>query len=199
MMLKEMSHSQKRFVSGLLSKKLQQLEGVTTEKEAPSSDEAVYDRASGSSHKKVWPADDVGQPIFIQQDNARTHILPDDPVFAEAVAETGLHIRLMQQPPNSPDLNALDLGFFRSLQSLTDCRAPSTIVELIEGVQEEFDEYEVGKLNRIFLSLQSCMVEVMNYGGGNKYKTPHLHKQRFERGGVLPPRIYFPHEVYEMP
>lgn len=61
--------------------------------------------------EEMWPEDAAGQPFFIQQDNARTHILPNDVDFAEAVAATGLDIRIMQQPPNSPDMNALDLGF----------------------------------------------------------------------------------------
>jgi hypothetical protein len=34
-------------------------------------------------------------------------------MFLAAVKETGRDIQLMQQPANSPDLNALDLGFFR--------------------------------------------------------------------------------------
>ena len=40
------------------------------------------------------------------------------------------------------------------------------------------------------------MVEVMNHAGGNAYKIPHVNKQRFERDGILPPRIHFPREVY---
>ncbi|XP_037416745.1 E3 ubiquitin ligase PARAQUAT TOLERANCE 3-like [Triticum dicoccoides] len=68
----------------------------------------------------------------------------------------------------------------RSLESLTDYRAPTNIKDLIQGVQEEFDEYDAGKLNRIFLTLQTIMVEVMNYEGGNSYKIPHLRKERLE-------------------
>ena len=41
------------------------------------------------------------------------------------------------------------------------------------------------------------MVEVMNHGGENSYKIPHLRKDRLERQGILPPRIHFPREVYE--
>ena len=147
--------------------------------------------------QSLWPEEDAGQPIFIQQDNARTHILPNDPAFTEAVAETGLDIRLMQQPANSPDMNALDLGIFNSMQSLTDRRSPRTIPELIKGVYEEFDGYDDAKLNRVFTSLQTCMVEVMNNGGSNKYKIPHLNKNRLERLGQLPTRIPVPPQVYE--
>lgn len=73
----------------------------------------------------------------------------------------------MQQPPNSPDMNLLDLGFFSSIQSLTDCRNPTNIDDLIHGMEEEFDGYEVYKVNRVFLSLQMCMLEVMRIRGEN--------------------------------
>ena len=65
--------------------------------------------------RRVWPREDAGKTIWIQQDNARTHVAPNDPVFLEAVAQTGLNIRIMNQPPNSPNMNVLDLGFFASL------------------------------------------------------------------------------------
>jgi hypothetical protein len=62
-----------------------------------------------------WPDEDLGRTIWIQQDNAKPHLLPNDPDFLKAVKQTDLDIRLMQQPPNSPDMNVLDLCFFRSL------------------------------------------------------------------------------------
>jgi hypothetical protein len=65
--------------------------------------------------KASWPASEAHKTIWIQQENARTHVPHDDPEFAIAGAETGLNIRLMNQPPNSPDMNCLDLGFFASL------------------------------------------------------------------------------------
>ena len=68
--------------------------------------------------KARWPAAERGMPIFIQQDNAKTHIPVDDPEFVAAAQADGWDIRLRCQPPNSPDLNILDLGFFAALQSL---------------------------------------------------------------------------------
>lgn len=62
-----------------------------------------------------WPLEDARRTIFIQQDNARTHVPIDDEQFSVAVAQMGLDIRLVNQPPNSPDMNCLDLGFFASL------------------------------------------------------------------------------------
>ncbi|RLN33604.1 hypothetical protein C2845_PM03G27170 [Panicum miliaceum] len=143
-----------------------------------------------------WPQEDRDKTIFIQQDNARTHVLPNDPAFLEAVARTGLDIRLMQQSANSPDMNVLDLGFFNSIQSLTDCGNPETIEELIYNVEKEFEEYNETLLNRVFLSLQSCMKEVMRIGGENGYKLPHMNKQRLEREGKLPNRLSCENGLY---
>jgi len=64
-----------------------------------------------------WPRELRGQTIYIQQDNAPSHVPGDDEEFAMAVAQIGLDIQLVNQPANSPDLNVLDLGFFASLQS----------------------------------------------------------------------------------
>lgn len=98
-----------------------------------------------------WPEDN--RTIYIQQDNVRTHVPPDDSDFLAAVAESELDIRLIQQPANSPDMNAPDLCFFSSIQSLTRESAPNTIKELIESVEEAYDRYEVHKLARVFITL----------------------------------------------
>jgi len=50
-----------------------------------------------------WPIEDRGHPIFIQQDNARSHVAPDDEDFRRVASQDGFDIRLMCQPPNSPD------------------------------------------------------------------------------------------------
>ena len=93
-------------------------------------------------------------------------------------------------------MNVLDLGFFRSIQSLTDCRSPTTIEELIHDVEEEFEAYDEEKLNRVFLSLQMCMREVMKIGGGNGYRNPHMNKSRLERQGRLHHRLSCDRDIY---
>lgn len=55
---------------------------------------------------------DRHRTIWIQQDNATSHVPPNDVDFQVAVAQTGLDIKIMYQPSNSPDMNVLDLGFF---------------------------------------------------------------------------------------
>jgi hypothetical protein len=106
-----------------------------------------------------------------------------------AVAETGLNIRLMNQPPNSPDMNCLDLGFFASLQSLTFNMFSKNLDELIDNVIKEFQEYDPTLLNRMYLTLQSCLIEVMKASRGNIYKIPHMNKERLQALGILPDRL----------
>ncbi|KAK9697940.1 hypothetical protein RND81_08G071200 [Saponaria officinalis] len=67
--------------------------------------------------KAKWPLD-ASRRIYIQKDNAKPHISPQDLDFLNVVKSDGFDIDLVCQPPNSPDLNILDLGFFRSIQTL---------------------------------------------------------------------------------
>jgi hypothetical protein len=104
----------------------------------------------------------------------------------------------MNQPPNSPDMNCLDLGFFASLQSLTFNRVSRNLDELIDNIIKEFQEYDITLLNRVYLTLQSCLIEVMKAGGGNRYKIPHMNKKRLQALGILPDRLECDQQLYEL-
>ncbi|CAM0952969.1 unnamed protein product [Alopecurus aequalis] len=135
---------------------------------------------------EVWPEDGYAETIWIQQDNARTHVQPDDPAFLAAVKASGLDIRLTFQPPNSPDLNVLDLCFFSSIQSLAFESAPKNLKELIETVEQAYDAYDVKTLAKVYITLQSVLLEIMKDQGGNTYKPPHMGKDKLIREGKLP-------------
>jgi hypothetical protein len=60
----------------------------------------------------------------------------DDPLFYEAAKQDGFDIRLICQPPNSPDFNVLDLGFFRAIQTIQYKKNAKTIQELLPAVQQ---------------------------------------------------------------
>nr|XP_027118630.1 uncharacterized protein LOC113735852 [Coffea arabica] len=135
-----------------------------------------------------WPREN-GTEIFIQQDNAKPHTNPMDSKFIEADWMDGFDIHLVFQPPNSPDMNVLDLGYFRAIQSLQHQEAPKTIDELLLAVEKSFDQLSTESLNNVFLTLQSCMVEVMKNLGGNNYKVPHIGKHRLMKDGSLPLQI----------
>lgn len=140
---------------------------------------------------------DRERTIWIQQDNARTHVPPNDLEFQAAVAQTGLDIQIFYQPSNSPDMNILDLGLFSSLQSLTHRKSCRNIDELIKNVDKEYNDYNPKIQNRVFLSLQSCMVEVMKIDGGNRYNVPHMNKERLESLNILPKSLDCPFDLYE--
>lgn len=139
--------------------------------------------------REKWPKDCVRDPIFIQQDNARTHIDHNDAEFCEAAKLGGFDIRLMCQPPNSPDLNVLNLGFFSAIQSLQYKEAPKTIDELVSAVERSFEAFSAVQSNRVFLTLQSCMIEIMKTRGSNNYKIPHIKKAILQREGQLPTQM----------
>jgi hypothetical protein len=124
-------------------------------------------------------------------------VLVNDAKFTTAVAQTGLDIRLINQPANSLDLNILDLRFFASLQSLTYERISRNLDELIQNVENEFHNYDPDTLNRVFLTLQRCLIEVMKNGGGNRYKIPHIDKDRLEALGMLPKSLSCDRQLYE--
>ncbi|KAM0912226.1 hypothetical protein ACQ4PT_012925 [Festuca glaucescens] len=145
--------------------------------------------------KEKWPLEDRWSPIFIQQDNAKTHVLPNDPEFLEAAAAGGWNISLICQPPNSPDTNILDLGLFAALQSLFQKKSPTSILDILMKVQQAWNEYPAERSNRVFLTHQTCMVEIMKLMGEHRYKIPHIRKGVLQRLGILPEVLHVDHAI----
>jgi transposase-like protein len=138
--------------------------------------------------KKLWPPNYSGK-IRIQQDNARPHINNDDAELQYAIKRTKLDIELTYQPPNSPDLNVLDLGYFNSIQALQQQQQSTTIEDLIESVEESFRNLHLNKLDNVFLTLQTVMDQVILHDGSNNYRIPHMNKEKLQREGRLPVSI----------
>lgn len=140
--------------------------------------------------KEKWRfGHDLLLPIYIQQDNAKPHINSDDHIFMEAarsLISENLDIRLRFQPANSPDLNVLDLGFFRAIQSLQHQWAAKNVGELISAVEESIKTISAESLNAVFITLQGCMLESMKRNGGDDYKIPHIGKKKLQKLGTLP-------------
>ncbi|KAM3328206.1 hypothetical protein P3S68_032898 [Capsicum galapagoense] len=137
-----------------------------------------------------WPASDSNNAIFLQLDNVRPHIGNTDLEFIETPEKIDLTLDCCFQPSNSPDLNVLDLCFFRAIQSLQYQKATKNVDELVEAVERCFDEMKSKQLNHVFLTLQSCMIEVMKDSGGNNYKVPHLNKNGLESEENLPLQLH---------
>jgi hypothetical protein len=120
--------------------------------------------------KQKWPrlhARNV--TIGIQQDNAPSHFTHRDLRWQDAInREAGWSFHLKDQPPNSPDTNALDLGFFQSMQWGME---PATNIDtLIERVKRTFTLYDPNTLDRVWMTHQAVQNEIMACNGCNHYK-----------------------------
>ncbi|XP_021754431.1 uncharacterized protein LOC110719747 [Chenopodium quinoa] len=115
--------------------------------------------------KSKWP-ESLAKDVVIQWDNARPHQVPRDAEFIEATTTNGFNIQFIFQPAQSPDLNVLDLGLFRSIQSLQYQSFPKDLDELVQKAE-----------------------------GGNKYKIPHMNKKKLENLGILPEIVVVQKEV----
>ena len=67
----------------------------------------------------------------------------------DIVAADGWNIQFKLQPPNSSDLNVLNLEFFNSVQWLYHEASSNTIDELIECVQDAFDKLKRNTVDNI--------------------------------------------------
>ena len=65
--------------------------------------------------------------------------------------EQGINAKLYMQAANSPDVNLLDLGLFRGIQSFNNT-APKTEEELIQAVSAAYDSYQQNKINHTQLT-----------------------------------------------
>ena len=86
------------------------------------------------SIKEKWPVSQKNQVIWVQQDNERPHLPVNDPDVVKAGTSDGWNIRLLCQPPNSPDLNVLDLGYFNALQTMQLKESMKTTEDLVNAV-----------------------------------------------------------------
>jgi hypothetical protein len=136
--------------------------------------------------KAQWPRRTRNQIIYIQQDNARPHVCPEDEDIILAGQTDGWNIRLICQPPNSPDYNVLDLGFFRAIQSIQLEEDIFGTEMLIKAVKNAFNKMTPKTLNAVFLTLQNVMLCALNADGGNDFKLPHMKKGKLERQKKLP-------------
>ena len=68
-------------------------------------------------------------------------------------------------------------------------KAPKTINELVSAIVKSFETFSTVESNKIFLTLQSHMIEIMKAKGSNKYKIPHIKKAMLQREGWFPTQM----------
>ncbi|RHY23095.1 hypothetical protein DYB32_009307, partial [Aphanomyces invadans] len=117
-------------------------------------------------------------------DNATPHRAITDEVLA-SVSKDGWTIAVRRQPPNSPDLYVLDLGFFASIQSLQYKVVSRSIDDVIFSTLVAFHVLSSEKLDDVFLTLQAVMRLVLENYGGNHFRLPNLKKDSLRHAGTL--------------
>jgi hypothetical protein len=130
-----------------------------------------------------------GLDIIIQQDGAKPHTGHHNvALIDEAGHLDGWKISMVTQPPQSPDLNKLDLCFFWSLQKRADKLKwnAKTVDALVAAVQQAFTDYDAETLERCHGCLIADYMEVLKCKGGNDFRTPHsgVRKRQTDRKDV---------------
>ena len=147
--------------------------------------------------REKWPTGNQF-PIKLQHDNSRAHIEVNDSQFLEQAMRDGYVISIEPQCPNSPDTNILDLGLFRAIQSKQHENTANTMEQLRDNVLNAFWGMHPYYLEKVFLSLQLCMIEILKTKGSNNYKLPHMGKNKiFRQQNQLPKSLSVPFDVYQ--
>jgi hypothetical protein len=96
---------------------------------------------------------------------------------------------IITQPPNSPDVNINDLGFFHSLK--TDirkiCTHCTSRTEMMANVLQAFEEYPWDKLDGVWACYFNNLRSIMACDGGNDYKQAHngVTKRKRDTGSAI--------------
>ncbi|KAG6948575.1 hypothetical protein JG688_00015033, partial [Phytophthora aleatoria] len=125
--------------------------------------------------KKVWPRGEKWKVIFIQQDNSKPHLSPNDTDVVAAGTSDG----------------------WTSVQSLQLRKGAHGIKMLVEAVTAAYEQISIETLENVFLSLQSVMLCALACNGGNEYKLPHSSKARLRRDGKLPETLACDGDLYQ--
>ena len=90
----------------------------------------------------------------------------------------GPKVRLRYQPPNSPDLNVMDLGFFTKLwikvhKILKTYDETPTVDDAWRAAQAAWETISSVDIEHIFCTLDARMMQVIQCNGRNDMPIPH--------------------------
>jgi len=125
--------------------------------------------------------------VIVQQDGAKPHIAKTIVPVIKAEGRKGNRlIDIETQPPQSPDLNILDLALIYSLKKAAQHakhEANGSTTEFIRLVKETYASYSPSKLIRICALQYVAYREILKANGGNQYDMPHtgIRKRQRER------------------
>jgi hypothetical protein len=129
-----------------------------------------------------WPAWDTGRKVRIQQDNTTPHPAPgkDDRIILALanMATHGWDVALVQQLPNSPNCNTLDLATFHAIQSLQYTTPSANIDELIANTLLAYQNLPLKVCQKVWTTAQMVMNEIILISSDNRYKIPQAKKDK---------------------
>jgi hypothetical protein len=131
--------------------------------------------------KMPWLA---GNPYFIQQDCARPHTADGTIRDLEAGCRDDDFVPInVTQPPNLPDLNINNLGFFASLKVDVKriCTHCTSRAEMMVNVMKAFEEYPRDKIDGLWACWFNNLRNIVASDGGNDYKQAHKGRKRRKR------------------
>jgi hypothetical protein len=118
--------------------------------------------------------------VYIQIDNASPHTGRNTVSRIQQHADRSkskTRIELVLQPPQSPDTNANDLGFFNSLQTrvrkLNRQFRSLDKEKLAERVVTEFENYPPEILRKLFETKSLVLRTIYQHSGSNDFVLPH--------------------------
>jgi hypothetical protein len=116
-------------------------------------------------------------PFLHDGDSINDHPLCIEVGASKAEYSTvGWDIYFVTQPANSPDLNTLDLAFFRAIQSLQYQKPAKNLDKMIEIVHKVCADLPLDVCKNVWTTAQLVMNQVLLCNGGNNYKLPHVGK-----------------------
>ena len=109
-----------------------------------------------------------------------------------------MNIKLEKKPPQSPDLNVLDLGYFTSIQSLQQTKGCKNVDDLVGNVISSYEELAPSKLINIWVTLQLVMLEIIKVKGDNTYVLPYINKSSLEKEGFTRTEVVIDEDMKDM-
>ncbi|RQM22573.1 hypothetical protein B5M09_007404 [Aphanomyces astaci] len=73
----------------------------------------------------------------------------------------------------------------------------NTYEDIVSAMNNAWKDVDPWSLERNFLTLQSCLREVIGCAGENSYKIPHMKKAALKKRGRLPEYVSCGKEIYD--
>lgn len=125
--------------------------------------------------RKRWP---TAASVVLQMDNASAHVSAMKLRKLQKLCHntkqgTRARIILLMQPANSPDTNANDAAFYRSLEYVLGETRQQRPIELIKQVRAAFKNYDAATMGRVFDVKALNILAILGAAGNNDYARPH--------------------------